>query len=272
MPEQNAAISDNSRDNLMIYGGALFGVNKPQIAAAEMSGNGELTSLGDDAFAMCENLGTVNFDNCGELRNIGNQAFGLCGNLTKASFVGCGSLESIGESAFYKDGKLAYADFENCTRLRIVKSGAFFECKNLISLSFSGCTALQRIESYALSGCENLMSIDLSDCRNLTFIAKNAFADCKKLYKIKLPKHFFEAVENDKDMQKYMLKQILGADDDRIRRAEIDLFDGIYEIVLPDRFGFNDMLGPIRRQIRRRVEAQRREMMKPENLKKKRRK
>lgn len=135
--------------------------------------NSEITSIGNYAFADCDNLTSANFSNC---TTIGSSAFYGCSNLTSISFPNC---TTIGSYAFGYCSHLISVDFPNCT---IINSNAFYSCSHLTSVSFPNCT---KINTNAFYSCYLLTSINFPNCIN---IMGSAFRNCYALSEINFPK------------------------------------------------------------------------------------
>ncbi len=134
-------------------------------------------SIGDNAFAYCENLTNIELSN--NIRNIGKSAFSWCSKLTNITIPN--SVTSIG----------AYA-FSSCKSLTNITLGK--NITNISSSAFSHCSSLENItipESVtnigdsAFENCASLSSIILPE--GITNIGKNTFYECTNLVNIKIP-------------------------------------------------------------------------------------
>ena len=127
-----------------------------------------MTTIGEEAFARCEALGTTEATDpyvlsLNKVTNVSKGAFVDCTGLTD---LNCANGETIGEKAF-----------NGCTGLVNVTCGSV---KTIDADAFSGCTSLenvtfdsvQTIGSGAFSGCTSLANIDLG---NVVTISENAF-------------------------------------------------------------------------------------------------
>ena len=124
-----------------------------------------VTSIGDDAFADCTGLTSINIPN--SVTSIGKDAFYGCSGLT--SVVIGNSVTSIGVDAF--------ADCTGLTSINIPNS-----VKNIGNHAFSGCRGLTSIEipnsvtsigSYAFYGCTGLTSINIPNRAMLSMAAQD---------------------------------------------------------------------------------------------------
>ena len=184
---------------------------------------GDVTSIGNCAFANCDNLTSIIIPN--GVTSIGDYAFKDCSNLTSitiprsvtsigsSAFYGCSSLTSItipnsvtsiGSSAFYKCSSLtsiiipdsvtsmgdyAFKDCSNLTSITIprsvtsIGSSAFYGCSSLTSIIIPN--GVTSIGSSAFSGCSSLTSITIPD--SVTSIGDSAFSNCSSLTSITIP-------------------------------------------------------------------------------------
>ncbi len=119
--------------------------------ASSVSIPNTVISIGDKAFAYCENLTDMVVPH--SVKTIGDNAFEKCENLISVTIGE--SVTTIGDEAFW-----------NCRRLTIVKMG-------------NGVT---HIGSSAFSGCENLISITIP--QSVLEIKEYAFSNCWKLIEV----------------------------------------------------------------------------------------
>ena len=162
--------------------------------------NGTVTSIGEDAFALCGNLTNVTIGNgvtsigdaafltCTNLTsvtipsgvtNLGGQAFSFCSSLTSAAIPG--GVTSIGSGAF-----------EECIGLTnvFISSGvmnigdqAFEECIGLTSVTIP--RSVTNIGWWAFSGCSGLINLTLGN--GVTSISGGAFCGCTNLTSVTIP-------------------------------------------------------------------------------------
>ena len=131
----------------------------------------EFVSFGASAFEQCEKLESVTFEsNNNNVTTIGNAAFRLCENLVDFDFSKLTSLETVQEYAFASCSKLSHIP-----NLQTYSNYSFSGC-GIESLGFMGTTA---IGDSAFSGCNNLKSLNFADCN--CDIGNNAFSNCTSL-------------------------------------------------------------------------------------------
>jgi len=152
-----------SIDNFAFYGGAL-----EKITMSE-----SVTSVGNSAFAKCENLTEVELG--AGVEYIGKNAFFGCTNLQAINVTG---VDEIGASAF-----------RNCTSLTEVN---LLDVESVSPSLFNGCTSLQTVNipnateigDEAFAKCSSLTEISLA---KVTAIGESAFAYCTALEKVTMP-------------------------------------------------------------------------------------
>ncbi len=182
-----------------------------------------ITSIGDSAFAWCNNIENVSIPE--SVTKIGSYSFAHCTSLANISIPE--SVKAIGISAFTGDYKLKSINipdglehignnaFSNCNSLTsviipdsvtIISENVFGWCSNLTSIlipdsvtsigdsAFSGCTSLTSITipdsvtsigTYAFSGCASLTGIMLPD--SVTSIGNGTISGCASLTSITIP-------------------------------------------------------------------------------------
>ena len=131
--------------------GLIVGKNISQLKFVHIS-NG-VTSIGDSAFAFCENLEYVYLPK--SIGVIGGSAFAFCENLVGVGYVG---------------GTVSPGAFDGCTRLKWV---TFSEKDTML-------------DECAFSGCSGLVSIVIPS--TVTYMGPALFAACSGLRKIYIPK------------------------------------------------------------------------------------
>ena len=113
-----------------------------------------VTSIGDLAFQLCEDLTSVTIPN--SVKTIGNSAFSGCENLSTITIPN--SVTSIGQLAFY-------------------------DCKSITSITLPN--SVSSIGAYAFCLCENLAFISLPN--SITSIEEATFEECLQLAAVTIP-------------------------------------------------------------------------------------
>lgn len=165
--------------------------------------NAGATTIGNSAFANCENLTTVSLCNtltyigklsfyrCLKLSNVNipnsvnsidNEAFGFCKKLTQVTIGE--NVNSIGNSVFWE-----------CTELDKVNWNAIScEYNDASNHTFSSCTKLKtvifgnkvtRIPDDVFYSCKNIQNVTFGS--SITSIGRRSFKDCSKIASITLP-------------------------------------------------------------------------------------
>lgn len=185
--------------------------------------DGEVTSIGDNAFKDCETLTDIMIPETVE--TIGDYAFAGCTSLG-AFIPNAGTTSKVpakapsrtGETTIVipegvtSIGEYAFKDCESLTSIIIPDSvtsigdGAFEGCANLTDINipdsvtdmgenvFNGCSSItsvtipdgvENIEDYAFAGCENLTEVIIP--RSVKTIGQYAFYECSNLTSIDIP-------------------------------------------------------------------------------------
>ena len=162
--------------------------------------NGELTTIGYEAFAYCDSLTSVVIPD--SVTTIGEGAFSYCTSLTSvtipdsvttignAAFLHCTSLTSvtIGDSVT----TIGVGAFNGCSSLTSVTipesvttigKAAFYHCTSLTSVTIPD--SVTTIGDAAFSDCNNLTSVTIPD--SVTTIGEGAFKDCTSLTSVTIP-------------------------------------------------------------------------------------
>lgn len=187
-----------------------------------------LTTIGDYAFAGCENLAAIVFPD--ELRRIGEYAFASCASVEtigipdNVQFMGDGIFQNcsnlnkvvIGKSVKrIPNSAFAYCESLKAitlpTELESIGGDAFVECRSLAAITlpvgittiaqstFHGCRSLKsitipdnvtRINGYAFRYCDSLQSVTMGN--NVTSIGDEAFRFCHSLSDITLSENLTE--------------------------------------------------------------------------------
>ena len=156
--------------------------------------DGDVTSIGEDAFYKCTSLTSVNISD--NVTTIGNYAFQNCTSLTSVSisdnvttignyaFQYCDSLTSvtIGDSVT-SIGDRAFEDCDSLTSVTIGNSvtsigyRAFYSCDSLTNVTIPD--SVTTIGNYAFYSCDSLTSVTIGD--SVTTIGEQAFSYCSSL-------------------------------------------------------------------------------------------
>lgn len=169
----------------------------------------DITAIGENAFADCVNLQTVQLPDT--LQTIGKYAFSRCTSLTEvqlsdsmseiawSAFSGCGALETV--TLPQKLQKLGGFAFWNCSKLREIVLPE--RLKKIEENTFDGCRALktvripagvQEIGKYAFENCTALRQVILKP--GLQCIREKAFAGCTALQEIQIPTTVYQIATN----------------------------------------------------------------------------
>jgi hypothetical protein len=158
-----------------------------------------LTHIGNEAFALAENLVSVRIDGISAIRYVGNQAFSECKKLTSAQLVTSPELikfspqsqvisladeeETVifGELVFYKCNSLVIFVVPEGTKR--IPQGMFTDCESLQVIMIPD--SVVAIEDFAFAGCQGLLEIQLSSA--LMSIGAHAFSGCTSLATISFP-------------------------------------------------------------------------------------
>ncbi|KRK63568.1 adhesion exoprotein [Companilactobacillus tucceti DSM 20183] len=157
---------DGSTYNVTGIGSLAFFSNKSLTSVILNDG---LTSIGDNAFAYCDNLNTVDFSKNNTLKTIGYAAFA---SDPIESLVLPNTVESIGESAFANNSALETLTLPDS--LQTIGDKAFQFNINLTSVIFN--KGLKTIGKQAFYSNKSLASIIFND--GLTSIGSEAFGYC----------------------------------------------------------------------------------------------
>ena len=161
--------------------------------------NGNVTSIGENAFSCCSGLTSITIPN--SVKWIGGWAFAYCSALTSITIPN--SVKSIGDYAFYDCSGLRCITIPNS--VTEIKEGAFYECSGLTSITISNSVTL--IEANTFARCSGLKSITIPHSvksvgrsafsnsgltsitipNSVTSIGEDAFASCFSLTSITIP-------------------------------------------------------------------------------------
>ena len=162
--------------------------------------NGELTTIGYEAFAYCDSLTSVTIPE--SVTTIGNNAFYHCTSLTSVTIPE--SITTIGEAAFRSCDSLTSVTipdsvttigaiaFYYCTSLTSVTigdsvttigEGAFYHCDSLTSVTIP--ESVTTIGEAVFKDCASLTSVTIPD--SVTTIGEAVFKDCASLTSVTIP-------------------------------------------------------------------------------------
>ncbi len=162
--------------------------------------NGNVTSIGHDAFFYCGNLTSVVIPD--SVTEIGADAFYFCSSLTSINipdgvtsigdraFFNCGNLTSINiPDGITEIGKEVFGQCSILTSITIpdgvtsIGNGAFYHCGNLTSINIPD--GITEIGKDVFNGCSSLTSITIPN--SVTSIGEGAFRSCSSLTSITIP-------------------------------------------------------------------------------------
>ena len=138
----------------------------------------QVDSVGNNAFANCENLNSVTIEN--GVKNMGNYVFYYCTNLNSITIPS--SLETLGWCAFEGCSNLEEVHFEANSLLTYIDSYTF---KNTNIHNLTLPEGLLSIGQHVFEGCSNLTSVDLPN--SLISMDNYAFYYCPGLTSISIP-------------------------------------------------------------------------------------
>ena len=141
---------------------------------------GALTSLGESAFAGCNDLVKFNLRETTPLAAIPNKAFSDCYALE--SIVIPRSVTSIGADAFSDCRALQTVTFSAKSVLTTVGDRVFSECENLREVKLP--EGLENISSRMFDSCYNLRYLSIPSTVKADAFMLDSFADCYRLFEI----------------------------------------------------------------------------------------
>ena len=134
-----------------------------------------VTSIGEYAFAGCENLTSVTVEDNAELTEISYAAFQSCSNLQTVDFGANSKLETIGAHAFCENSSLTEivipASVTNISEL------AFNGCDNLTSVTFSNSNGWFVANSSTATSGTNLTASDLTNVATTATYLKSTYVN-----------------------------------------------------------------------------------------------
>ena len=153
----NVAITSNEWDETTGEGVIIF--------------DGELTTIGEDAFRNCDNLTSVTIGD--SVTTIGEDAFYDCASLTSVTIPD--SVTTIGDWAFCNCNSLTNVTIPDS--VTTIGDEAFFWCSSLTSVTIGN--SVTTIGDQAFEYCHSLTSVTIPD--SVTTIGYAAFYDCRSL-------------------------------------------------------------------------------------------
>ncbi len=127
-----------------------------------------VNSIGEYAFAHCQNLTEVEFAENARVKTLHVATFYECSSLESVCLSG--DLENIDSGAFYNCTSLK--DLQFSEKLKYLEESAFYNCDSLKSVNFPD--TLKEIAKYAFCDCGNLQEVEFGE--GLTKIGEYAFA------------------------------------------------------------------------------------------------
>jgi hypothetical protein len=137
-----------------------------------------VSSIGDDAFYVCDDEGLTFANIFGSETAIGDNFPNYCG-LTSVLIPN--SVISIGRDAFRNCRNLTSIVIPNS--VMTIGSSAFSDCQSLISVNIPN--SITTIESYVFDGCRNMISVSIPN--SVTAIKYSAFRGCHSLTSVSIP-------------------------------------------------------------------------------------
>lgn len=147
--------------------------SESDIKSVKFEKNGFVTSIGNEAFARCDDLESIDLPT--QLKELGKGAFDLCQSLL--SIVIPDGITSIQSMTFSGCNKLASVTFGQDSSLTEIGLSAFGYCTSLKELKLPD--KLKFLGNGVFEGCENLESLTVPN--TIETIGTGAFDDCEKL-------------------------------------------------------------------------------------------
>ena len=155
-----------------VFGSTIISNNfDPETGKGILTFDGDVTSVGDDAFNGCNKLVSITIPD--SVTAIGNSAFYYCSILTSITIPD--SVTTIGGSAFQNCGSLTSVTIPNS--VTTIGRSAFSGCSSLTSVTIGD--SVTTIGDSVFSGCSSLTSVTIGD--SVTSIGYYAFDDCSSL-------------------------------------------------------------------------------------------
>ena len=157
------------------YNPYVFGANIVSNSYNDSKGvitfDGDITTIGSDAFAYCDSLTSVTIPD--SVTTIGNSAFKDCDSLT--SVIIPDSVTTIGERAFYNCKSLTSVTIPDS--VTTIGDWVFYSCESLTSVTIGDSVTTIGYEAFA--ACTSLTSVTIPD--SVTTIGYYAFYWCYRL-------------------------------------------------------------------------------------------
>ena len=136
--------------------------------------DGDVTTIGNYAFAYCTSLTSVNIPD--SVTTIGHYAFAYCYSLTSVNIPD--SVTKIGICAFDNCDSLTSVNIPDS--VTTIGDGAFYYCERLICVNIPD--SVTTIGDHAFRDCTSLSSVNIPD--SVTTIGYTAFYDCTSLISV----------------------------------------------------------------------------------------
>ena len=208
---------DSGNSNYSSMNGNLFNKDKTELIRYAMGKSdtlytipGSVTSIGDDAFANCSQLTSVNIS--AGVTSIGYRAFGYCINLTNITIPN--SVTSIGDEAFSYCSSLTSVTIPNS--VTSIDGYTFLNCSSLTNVTIPD--NVTTISHSAFSGCSSLTSVTIPN--SVTSIFYGAFYGCSNLTDV-----YYTGAESE-----WNKIDISNYDNDELLNAKIHFLGDEYDI------------------------------------------
>ena len=161
-----------------VFGATIISNNfDPETGKGILTFDGDVTSVGDDAFNGCKKLLSITIPD--SVTTIGGVAFYGCSNLTSITIPD--SVTTIGYMAFAYCRSLTSVTIPDS--VTTIGNYAFYNCSSLTSVTIPD--SVTTIGGCAFSGCSSLTSVTIPD--SVTSIEGNAFSYCSSLTSVTIP-------------------------------------------------------------------------------------
>ena len=141
-----------------------------------------LKTIGDYAFANCNDIYSENLRIPDSVTSLGTNAFANCNYIEKVT-IGAG-IESILASTFCNCNRLQYVEFQDPLETKVclksIGAGAFTGCTSLSEIAIP--SPVEKLDNYAFNDCTSLSRVELPS--TLTEIGVGTFSNCTALSEI----------------------------------------------------------------------------------------